>query len=93
MLTGSTDTNKKCVTLIGCYDSANLAHVLHGIVEEHEVHHRIHIVVLAETLMQSVCQCLLVGELIIEPIVERSDELSEDQRFWRGAEILLEVEL
>jgi hypothetical protein len=35
----------------------------------------------------------LVGELIIELIVERSDELSEDQRFWRGTEILLQVEL
>jgi len=93
LLTGTADTDQKGVTLIGCNDTAELAGVLHGILEQHEVHDGVHFVVLTETLLESRVESLDIGELIVQLLVETTDELGEDEGLGSRTEELLEVEL
>lgn len=67
--------------------------MLHGILEKHQVHHGVGVVVLSKSLLESVCHGIETWELIVGLVIKSSDELGEDKWLWGWAEILLQVEL
>ena len=68
--------------------------MLHGILEEHEVHHRVGIVVLSESFSESIRKLFKRTELIIFLLLKALDELSENEGLWVCAlEVLGEIVL
>lgn len=67
--------------------------MLHGILEQYEVHDCVNIVVLAEGEVKHFCQSISVGELIVEFLVKTTDEVGEDEGLGSGTEVFLQVEL
>ena len=67
--------------------------MLHGIVEEHKVHSGVQFVVLTERISKSDCECVDVGELVVEFLIETTDEVGEDKRLRSGlGEVFGQVE-
>lgn len=67
--------------------------MLHGVFEEHEVHHGVGIVVLSKGFSQSAGEGVDVGELVVELVIEGADEVGENERLGvNGLEELGEVE-
>ena len=89
MLTRTTDTDKKGVTsVLGDY-TRDLAAMLHGILEEDEVHDSVGVVVVSEGFSKSANHGFLGGEAIVHLVVKGGDEVGKDQRL----RVLLLVEL
>lgn len=81
------------MTLVRCNDSADLANVLHCIIEKYEIHDSIDIIILSETLLESVLHGFLSWELIVKFVIKTTHELSKDQRFRISSKVFLQVEL
>jgi hypothetical protein len=90
LLTGTTNTDKKGVTLVGSDDSGDLTGVLHGIFEENEVHDGVDIIVLSQGKVEHLGKSLSVLELIIELLIKTTDEVGEDEGLRSSTEVLLE---
>ena len=58
--------------------------MLHGILEEDQVHDSVGIVVVSKGFSETRCKSSLTWEAIIQLIIEGGDEVSEDQRFRVG---------
>jgi hypothetical protein len=68
--------------------------MLHSILEQHKVHHGIDIVVLTEGIVEHLSELFDVGELIIDLLIETTDEVGEDKRLGLlTSEVFLQVEL
>jgi hypothetical protein len=74
-------------------NAADLANVLHSILEQHEVHDGIDFVVLAQALLETSAHCLARRELVVEVIIKGGSEPGEDENLRGSTEVLLEVEL
>jgi hypothetical protein len=81
------------VSRFGCYYSGNLANVLHCILEEHQVHDGVGIVVFSKGFSKSQSELFCILELIIEFIIKTTNELGENEWLSVGTEVLLKVEL
>ena len=90
LLTGTTNTDKKGVTLVGCDNSGDLTGVLHSIFEENEVHDGVDIIVLSQGEVEHLGKSLSVLELIVELLIKTTDEVGEDERLRSSTEVLLE---
>jgi hypothetical protein len=81
------------VSLICRNNTGNLADVLHGIVEQHEVHLGVHFIVIAESVSQFKAEVVNLGELVVKFIIESSHEVGENKRLRCGfKEVLAQVE-
>jgi hypothetical protein len=81
------------VALVGGNNSGNLADVLHGIVEQHEVHLGVHFIVIAESVSQFEAKVVNLWELIVELVIEATNEIRKNKRFGGGLqEVLAQVE-
>lgn len=58
----------------------DLATMLHGVFEKNEVHDSVGIVVVSEGFLESVRQCFLTGEPVVHLVIERGNEIGEDER-------------
>lgn len=67
--------------------------MLHGILEQYEVHDGIYIIVLTKGEVKHLGEGIDVGELIVKFLIESSNEVSEDERLRSSTEVLLQVEL
>ena len=67
--------------------------MLHGILEEHQVHHGVGVIVLSKSFLESISHSIKTWELIVGLVIKSSNELGEDKWLWGWAEILLQVEL
>jgi len=81
------------VALVSRNNTGNLANVLHGIVEQYEVHLSVHFVVVTESVSQFEAEVVNLGELIVEFFIEASNEVGEHERLGgRLLEVLAQVE-
>lgn len=81
------------MALVGGNNSGNLADVLHGIVEQHQVHLSVHFVVITESVSQFEAKVVNLWELIVELVIEATNEIRKNKRFGGGLqEVLAQVE-
>jgi len=74
-------------------NAGNLAHVLHGIVEQHQVHLGVHFVVLAESVSQFGSEIVHLGELVVQLFIKALHEVGKSERLRDGlCEVLAQVE-
>jgi len=67
--------------------------MLHCILEEHQVHDGVGVVIFSEGFSKSMSELFGILELIIEFIIKTSNKLGEDEWLSVGTEVLLKVEL
>jgi hypothetical protein len=67
--------------------------VLHGILEEYEIHDCINVIVLSQGEVQSISEGIDVGELIVKLFIEAMHEVGKDERLRSSTEEFLNVSL
>lgn len=65
--------------------------MLHGIVEENQIHDGVGVVVFSKTLLKSLGKSLLVGELIVELVIQTGYEVGKDKWLSSWSEELLDL--
>jgi hypothetical protein len=81
------------VALIGSNYSGDLTSVLHGILEEYEIHDCINVIVLSQGEVESISEGIDVGELIVKLFIEAMHEVGKDERLRSSTEEFLNVSL
>lgn len=91
LLSGTSHTHHEAVAGAGRDDTRDPADMLHCVLEEHQIHDRIVVVVNSKTLLD-VGQQLVVGQDIVEPVlsVHAGCKVAENEVFGGVAEVTVE---